>query len=145
MRPASSSRFQTTSWSLVLAAARHPTAESRIALTDLCSIYWSPVYAFVRRSGYDRDRAQDLTQGFFAVLLEKNYVSDADRERGRFRSFLLTAVKHFLANEWDRAHALKRGGFQMCPFRSTRWKPRRRMHPKQWSRGHRKLCSNGGG
>jgi len=113
MQPASTSRFQTTSWSLVLAAARHPTAESRTALAVLCSIYWSPVYAFVRRSGYDRDRAQDLTQGFFAVLLEKNYASDADRDRGRFRSFLLTAVKHFLANEWDRAHALKRGGFQM--------------------------------
>jgi len=103
------SKFQTTSWSLVVAAAANP-GESAKALGDLCSIYWRPVYTFVRRSGYDPDQAQDLTQGFFAVLLEKHYLRDADRSRGRFRSFLLTAVKHFLANEWDRANALKRGG-----------------------------------
>lgn len=109
------SRFQTTSWSLVVAAAANPTGESAKALSDLCSIYWRPVYTFVRRSGYDQDQAQDLTQGFFAVLLEKHYLRDADQSRGRFRSFLLTAVKHFLANEWDRAHALKRGGAQ-CPI-----------------------------
>jgi RNA polymerase sigma-70 factor (ECF subfamily) len=78
----------------------------------LCRGYWQPVYAFVRRKGYDRDQAQDLTQAFFATMLEKNYLGDADRERGRFRTFLLTAVKHFLANEWDQAHALKRGGGQ---------------------------------
>jgi RNA polymerase sigma-70 factor (ECF subfamily) len=73
-------------------------------------MYWHPVYAFIRRSGYNQDQAQDLTQAFFAVLLEKNYVRDADQQRGRFRSFLLSSVKHFLANEWDRAHTLKRGG-----------------------------------
>jgi RNA polymerase sigma-70 factor (ECF subfamily) len=106
----SKSKFQTTSWSLVVAAAANPTGESAKALGDLCSNYWRPVYTFVRRSGYDPDQAQDLTQGFFAVLLEKHYLRDADRSRGRFRSFLLTAVKHFLANEWDRANALKRGG-----------------------------------
>ena len=113
MLAASTSRFQSTSWSLVLAAAGNPTAASRTALATLCQIYWSPIYAFIRRSGYDGDQAQDLTQGFLAMLLEKDYLGDADRQRGRFRSFLLTAVKHFLANEWDRAHALKRGGFQV--------------------------------
>jgi RNA polymerase sigma-70 factor (ECF subfamily) len=107
------SEFQTTSWTLVLAAASVPTAHARDALASLCQTYWHPVYAFIRRNGYDRDQAQDLTQGFFALLLEKNYLLEADRERGRFRSFLLTSVKHFLANEWDRAHALKRGGSQV--------------------------------
>ena len=106
-------RFQTTSWSLVLAAAGNPTTDSSRALAALCQIYWNPVYAFIRRSGHDSDQSQDLTQGFFALLLEKQYLRDADRERGRFRSFLLTAVKHFLANEWDRSHALKRGGGQV--------------------------------
>lgn len=97
----------------MIAAAVNPTTDSRKALATLCQMYWSPVYAFIRRNGHDRDQAQDLTQGFFALLLEKNYLRDADQERGRFRSFLLTAVKHFLANEWDRAHALKRGGGQV--------------------------------
>ena len=82
----------------------------REALAALCQKYWHPVYAFVRRRGYDREQSQDLTQGFFALLIEKNYLLDADRKRGRFRSFLLAAVKHFLSNEWDRANALKRGG-----------------------------------
>jgi DNA-directed RNA polymerase specialized sigma24 family protein len=106
------SRFQTTSWSLVLRAAGQSSTQAHEALAKLCQTYWHPVYSFVRRSGYQPDQAQDLTQGFFLVLLEKNYVGDADRQRGRFRSFLLTSVKHFLANERDRAHALKRGGGQ---------------------------------
>jgi RNA polymerase sigma-70 factor (ECF subfamily) len=88
----------------------NPTADSRQALATLCQTYWPPVYAFVRRNGYDREQAQDLTQGFFAQLLEKKFLVDADQQRGKFRSFLLTAVKHFVANEWDREHALKRGG-----------------------------------
>ena len=103
-------RFHTTSWTLVQAAAVNPGAESRRALATLCQIYWRPVYAFIRRNGNDRDQSQDLCQQFFTVLLEKNYLLDADQQRGRFRSFLLTAVKHFLANEWDRVQALKRGG-----------------------------------
>jgi DNA-directed RNA polymerase specialized sigma24 family protein len=107
------SGFQTTSWTLVQAAAENPSADSRQALATLCQAYWPPVYAFIRRNGYDLDQAQDLSQGFFALLLEKNYLGDADRRRGKFRSFLLTAVKHFLANEWDRSHALKRGGGQL--------------------------------
>ena len=103
-------KFQTTSWSLVLTAAHDPSAGSRPALERLCETYWNPVFAFIRRSGYDRDQAQDLTQAFFALLLEKNFLEVADPQRGRFRSFLLTAVKHFLSNERDRAQALKRGG-----------------------------------
>jgi RNA polymerase sigma-70 factor (ECF subfamily) len=84
--------------------------DSREALAALCQGYWQPVYIFIRRQGYDREQARDLTQGFFALVIEKNYLLAADRERGKFRSFLLTAVKHFLANTWDRANALKRGG-----------------------------------
>lgn len=108
------SGFHTTSWTLVQDAAVHPTADSRQALATLCQSYWHPVYAFIRRNGYDQDQAQDLSQGFFALLLEKNILLRADQKRGRFRSFLLTAVKYFLANEWDRAHALKRGGGQVA-------------------------------
>ena len=113
MGAVSSSGFQTTSWSLVLAAAGQPSTQAHGALAKLCQTYWRPVYSFVRRTGYQPDQAQDLAQGFFLVLLEKKYLGDADRQRGRFRSFLLTSVKHFLANERDRAHALKRGGGQM--------------------------------
>ena len=105
--------FQTTSWTVIVAASHDSTPDAHEALARLCQTYWSPVYAFIRRKGYDRNQCEDLTQGFFAQLLEKKYLLDADRERGRFRSFLLTAVKHFLANEWDRSHALKRGGGQI--------------------------------
>jgi DNA-directed RNA polymerase specialized sigma24 family protein len=104
------SRFHTTSWTLIRTASGSPTADSREALAALCQKYWRPVYAFVRRRAYDREQSQDLTQGFFTLLIEKNYLLDADRGRGRFRSFLLASVKHFLANERDRANALKRGG-----------------------------------
>src|SRR5215467_1901453 len=125
MRGARASNFPTTSWSLVLAAAANPTPDSRASLGTLCQVYWPPVYAFIRRNGYDSDQAQDLTQAFFAVMLEKNYLGDADRERGRFRTFLLAAVKHFLANEWDKAHALKRGGGLMAvaidPIEAEAW------------------------
>jgi RNA polymerase sigma-70 factor (ECF subfamily) len=78
----------------------------------LCEDYWFPLYAFVRRSGYDAADAEDLTQEFFARLLEKQYLAAADRHRGKFRCFLLASLKHFLANEWHRAHAQKRGGRQ---------------------------------
>jgi RNA polymerase sigma-70 factor (ECF subfamily) len=102
--------FDSTRWSIVLAAARDPSERARAALSDLCETYWYPVYAYVRRRGHAPDEAEDLTQAFFAKLLEKRYVRDADPERGRFRSFLLAAVKHFLSNERDRVEALKRGG-----------------------------------
>jgi RNA polymerase sigma-70 factor (ECF subfamily) len=104
--------FHTTSWTLIRTAAGNPTIESSAALAALCQKYWHPVYAFVRSRGHDADESLDLTQTFFALLIEKNYLMEADRTRGRFRSFLLASVTHFLANEWDRANALKRGGGQ---------------------------------
>jgi RNA polymerase sigma factor (sigma-70 family) len=103
-------RFATTRWSQVLAAGQAGTGDSREALSRLCESYWYPLYAYVRRWGYDAEQAQDLTQEFFTRLLEKHYLRAADPERGRFRSFLLAALKHFLANERDRAEAVKRGG-----------------------------------
>ncbi len=101
--------FVTTRWSVVL-SARGDTTGAPLALARLCTTYWYPLYAFVRRQGHGPHDAQDLTQEFFARLLEKGWLDGVDRERGRFRSFLLASMKHFLANEWDRAHALKRGG-----------------------------------
>ncbi len=102
--------FCTTHWSQVLQAARSDSQEAHDALTTLCQTYWYPLYVFVRRQGHNPDDAQDLVQGFFAVLLEKHFLRDADPERGRFRSFLLLALRRFMANEWDRANRLKRGG-----------------------------------
>jgi RNA polymerase sigma-70 factor (ECF subfamily) len=102
--------FASTRWSLVLAAGRGDAPEAQAALAALCEVYWYPLYAYVRRSGYSADEAQDLTQGFFARLLEKHDLRAADSERGRFRSFLLTAFKRFVSKERHRARALKRGG-----------------------------------
>lgn len=109
-RPAGSRTFSTTRWSIVLAAGGRPTARSRESLARLCEVYWQPVYAFVRRRGMSPEDAQDLTQQFFTTFIEKHYVQAADPARGRFRSFLLTSVQHFLSNEWDRQRAKKRGG-----------------------------------
>jgi RNA polymerase sigma factor (sigma-70 family) len=100
-------RFHTTHWSLVVAAGQD---ESDEALARLCADYWPPLYAYVRRCGYSLHAAQDVTQEFFTRLLDKDYLQSADRERGRFRSFLLTAFKHFLANERKASRAQKRGG-----------------------------------
>jgi len=102
--------FATTHWSVVMHAGAATTMESTAALDRLCRQYWQPLYYFVRRRGYNEHDAQDLTQGFFARLLEKGLIGAADRERGRFRTFLLTALENFLANEWDKAHRQKRGG-----------------------------------
>ena len=102
--------FGTTRWSLVLGAGRPCSEEAGAALAELCQRYWYPLYAYVRRRVGDVSEAQDLTQEFFARLLEKNTLAAASRERGRFRAFLLGAMKNFLANEWDKAKALKRGG-----------------------------------
>ncbi len=102
--------FSTTQWSLVLAAGDSANVDSRDALATLCTIYWRPVYSYIRCRGPDADSACDLAQGFFTRLLEKKDLKDARRERGKFRSFLLASVKHYLANEWDRDRALKRGG-----------------------------------
>jgi RNA polymerase sigma factor (sigma-70 family) len=107
---ASNAVFATTHWSLVASAADVFTDEATIALERLCQAYWSPLYAYVRRCGKDAEAARDLTQGFFAQLIEKRRLSHADRERGRFRTFLLCAMQNFLRNEHDRAQAIKRGG-----------------------------------
>jgi RNA polymerase sigma factor (sigma-70 family) len=102
--------FAPTRWSVVLKAARQTGPEADEALATLCEAYWYPLYAYVRRQGHRPADAEDLTQAFFARLLEKRYLDRIEREGGRFRSFLLTALKRFLANEWDRAGAVKRGG-----------------------------------
>jgi RNA polymerase sigma factor (sigma-70 family) len=103
-------RFSTTQWSLVLTAGDSQSPDSREALATLCEIYWYPIYALVRHLGSDPDRAQDLTQGFFTELLERRFFKVAKSERGRFRSFLKTALHHYLSHERDRARARKRGG-----------------------------------
>ncbi len=107
---ASAAQFKTTHWSMVLSAGQGGSAESERALAVLCEMYWYPLYAFVRRHRSSIQDAQDLTQEFFATLIEKNYLQAADRERGKFRTFLITAFKHFLSKERDRAGAQKRGG-----------------------------------
>ena len=107
------SLFLTTHWSVVLEAKDKSSPESAAALETLCRTYWYPLYAFVRHQGHSPDDAQDLTQAFFARLLAKEYLQAADREKGRFRTFLRVALRRFLANEWDRARRLKRGGGQV--------------------------------
>jgi RNA polymerase sigma factor (sigma-70 family) len=102
--------FLTTRWSVVLAAGGSDSTRVRDALEALCEAYWYPLYAFVRRLGHSPHDAEDLVQAFFARCLEKNYLSAADRTKGRFRSFLLIALKRFLANEWNKARTRKRGG-----------------------------------
>ena len=104
--------FHTTHWSVVLAARDKQDQQASDALETLCRTYWYPLYAFVRRQGHAPHDAQDLTQGFFARLLEKNYLAAVEQRKGRFRSFLLAAIKHFLADQRDRAAAQKRGGGQ---------------------------------
>ena len=100
----------TTHWSVVLTAGRSETTRAHEALSWLCETYWYPLYAYVRRRGHSTEDAQDLTQEFFCRLLAGNWVGDADRTKGRFRTFLLAALERFLANEWRRGHAQKRGG-----------------------------------
>src|SRR4051812_38321055 len=101
--------FATTRWSIVLAAGAGSTAAGD-PLAVLCGTYWYPLYAFVRKHGFSPHDAQDLTQEFFKRLIEKGWLGDVHPDRGRFRSFLLASMRHFMANEWDRARALKRGG-----------------------------------
>ena len=105
-----SSQFPTTRWTLVVAAGDPHRKEARSALASLCEGYWYPLYAYVRRRGYAADQAQDLTQEFFIRVLEVRYLDRADPEKGRFRAFLLTSMKFFLADEADRNRAQKRGG-----------------------------------
>lgn len=102
--------FSATDWSLVAAAGDTGNPARTAALADLCRAYWGPVYAFLRRKGNDPDRAQDLTQGFFAVVLTRNFFKEAKPELGRFRCFLLSALKYYLSHQRDRDGAVKRGG-----------------------------------
>jgi DNA-directed RNA polymerase specialized sigma24 family protein len=105
-----SADFATTHWSIVLRAGAADNADARNALAFLCQRYWYPLYVFVRKKGIDPDRAQDVTQDFFARLIEKQVLERATPSRGRFRAFLLASLQNFLANVWDRASAEKRGG-----------------------------------
>lgn len=102
--------FQSTLWTLVLAAKDPAAPDRQQALQRLIETYWKPVYWFIRRRGNDREQSKDLAQGFFTALLERNFLQYVQRDRGKFRTFLLTALEHFLADEHDRAQALKRGG-----------------------------------
>jgi RNA polymerase sigma-70 factor (ECF subfamily) len=101
--------FVTTRWTHVLAAGRKSSPQADVALEELCRVYWYPLYAYVRRHGHSKEDAEDLTQAFFERFLQKNYLEGLNAERGRFRAFLLASLKHFLANEWDRAGRKKRG------------------------------------
>lgn len=102
--------FVTTRWTVVLAAGRKSSPDSDHALAELCQTYWYPLYAYVRRHGHSKEEAEDLVQAFFERFLARNYLGGLTSERGRFRAFLLASLKHFLANEWDKANRLKRGG-----------------------------------
>src|SRR4029077_13005677 len=108
--------FTTTHWSVVLTAQCHSPAADE-ALEKLCRTYWRPIYSFVRRQGAGHEEAEDFTQGFFALLLERRDLDAVRREKGRLRSYLLTSVKHFIASEQRRAMAIKRGkGQQLVPL-----------------------------
>jgi len=102
--------FATTHWTVVLAAGRRHTPQFDRALEELCRTYWFPLYAYVRRRGHSKEDAEDSVQAFFARFLEKNYLAGLSAERGRFRAFLLAALKHFLINEWKKSQRIKRGG-----------------------------------
>ena len=104
--------FLTTHWSVVLTAGSSDTSHAQGALEKLCRGYWYPLYAYARRRGHSVEDAQDLTQEFFARVLERQWLARADQAKGRFRTFLLTAMERFLANEWHKVRALKRGGGQ---------------------------------
>jgi DNA-directed RNA polymerase specialized sigma24 family protein len=108
--PTGGGHFVTTHWSAVLAAGREDSAAARQALEELCRTYWAPLHAYARRRGYSPDAAADLTQGFFTRLIASRDLAQVDPAKGRFRSFLLASLKHFLANDWDRAQAQVRGG-----------------------------------
>ena len=126
---AGSSQFPTTRWTLVVAAADPQRKETRSALVSLCENYWYPLYAYLRRRGYPADQAQDLTQEFFVRVLEGRYLDRADPEKGRFRSFILTSLKFFVADEADRDRAQKRGGGAVLPLEFSSGEDRYQREP----------------
>src|SRR6187431_2221017 len=102
--------FLTTHWSMIVRAGDSHSPERDAAMAQLCQSYWYPLYAFVRRKGHSHENACDLTQEFFARLIEKHYLRSVDQDLGKFRTFLMTSMTHFLANEWDKTQAARRGG-----------------------------------
>lgn len=109
-RPLARGWFATTHWTVVTAAKQAEAPEQRQALESLCADYWRPLYCCVRQKGYSPEDAEDLTQAFFETFLEKDYLSQVEREKGRFRTFLQVALHHFLANQWNKSKTQKRGG-----------------------------------
>jgi len=122
-------QFPTTRWTLVVAAGDPHQKEARSALVSLCENYWYPLYAYLRRRGYSADQAQDLTQEFFLRVLEGRYLDRADPEKGRFRSFILTSLKFFVADEEDRQRARKRGGGSLVPLEFSSGEERYQREP----------------
>ncbi len=118
-------QFIATHWSVVLAASQLHSPQATAALETLCRTYWYPVYSFIRRQGLEPEDAEDLTQAFFARLLQKDFLAAVDRSKGRFRSFLLAAIRHFLSNEWDKRKTLKRGGGVQIISLDREWAERR--------------------
>jgi RNA polymerase sigma-70 factor (ECF subfamily) len=129
--------FATTRWSVVLSANDSDPTHSVAALEILCGTYWHPLYAYVRRRGYAPADAEDLTQAFFAWVLERDWLGKAEQQRGRFRTFLLTSISNFLANEWDKSRAQKRGGGRVISLQSNeaelhfQWEPTDQFTPEQ--------------
>src|SRR5215469_11154579 len=123
------SQFPVTRWTLVVAAGDPYRKEARSALASLCENYWYPLYAYLRRRGYPADQAQDLTQEFLVRVLEGRYIDRADPEKGRFRSFLLTSLKFFVADEEDRQRARKRGGGAVVPLEFSSGEKRYQREP----------------
>ena len=128
--PGTNALFPTTHWSVVLAAGEHDSPKAADALEKLCGTYWYPLYAYIRRKGSNSHDAQDLTQGFFAHLFERNSLERVAREKGKFRSFLLASLNYFLADERDRARAQKRGGGrEVLSFDAQKAEERYRLEP----------------
>jgi RNA polymerase sigma factor (sigma-70 family) len=123
------SPFPTTRWTLVVAAGDPQRKEARSALVSLCELYWYPLYAYLRRRGYPAEQAQDLTQEFFVHVLEGRYLDRADPVKGRFRSFILTSLKFFVADEEDRQRARKRGGGVLVPLEFSSGEERYQREP----------------
>lgn len=124
-------QFTTTHWSVVLAAGHASSPDAHAALEQLCRAYWYPLYAYVRRRGYGPEDAEDLTQSFFARLLAKDNLAKADRERGRFRTFLITSLNNFLADEWDKSRCQKRGGgLTIVSFHAVAAEERYQLEPQ---------------
>ena len=124
-----SSQFPTTRWTLVVAAGDPNRKEARTALSSLCENYWYPLYAYLRRRGHSADQAQDLTQQFFMRVLEGRYLDRAHPEKGRFRSFILTSLKFFVADEGDRDRAQKRGAGMLVPLEFSSGEERYQREP----------------